>query len=250
MKSNLVYILKRLLLRFGYQIRRINTFDALISLLDHILKEKGSVSFVQIGAYDGKADDPLYAFVKSNCLQVKGICIEPLRDAWEKLVENYKDCPGITPVNLCIHNTAKEIDLFRVDPARLPEVREWAFGISSVNPEHHKLTGIPSNVMITERVKCISLSELLSQYCVTHLDLLQIDTEGYDSEIIRNIDFQCISPSIIRFEHNFPGGIMTKKDLKSILGFLSTHGYRTMYDSMDAIAYKRSMIGAVLRVSR
>jgi len=241
-----VRAVRRLLLTFGYQIKRTNTLQTLKTLLGHLIAINGSVTFVQIGANDGRMQDPLYWFIQANRPKVKGICVEPLKDVFQSLVHNYRNCPEITPVNVAIHNTAKEIDLFRVDPSKLPDLPEFAQGIASVNPEHHKLSKVKSDAIITERVKCLSLVELLDHYDIRHLDLLQIDTEGYDAEIVRGIDFNLIHPPIIRFEHWVSLGIMTRKELKSVLNFLHNHGYLTMIDTSDALAYEPSMLDVVL----
>ena len=58
--------------------------------------------------------------------------------------------------------------------------------IASLNRDFHKLTNTPTQLIIPERVPCISLKGLLAKYCITQIDLLQIDTEGYDAEIIKS----------------------------------------------------------------
>ena len=45
------------------------------------------------------------------------------------------------------------------------------------------------------------MQELFKQQGITHIDYLQIDTEGYDSEILHMMDYSSLKPQIIRFEH-------------------------------------------------
>jgi hypothetical protein len=116
-----------------------------------------------------------------------------LGDYFKELQRNYKRYPGIVPVRSAIHNVEKEMVIYRVDPAKMPDLPKWTKGISSFNKDHHKLSGTSSDHIIEERVPCISLGQLLDDYQVKTIDLLQIDTEGYD-EIMLNIDFNHIKP--------------------------------------------------------
>ena len=49
-------------------------------------------------------------------------------------------------------------------------------------------------------VKCVKFSDFIKSKNIRSLDLLIIDTEGYDYEIIMSIDFEILKPNIIRFE--------------------------------------------------
>ena len=47
---------------------------------------------------------------------------------------------------------------------------------------------------------------LLAKHGVSRVDLLQIDTEGYDFEIIRMFDHAGVRPAVVRFEHLYLSG--------------------------------------------
>ncbi len=190
---------------------------------------------VQIGANDGVMADPINRFVTANRERVRGIVVEPVEDYFEELKQAYKDCAGITPVNVAIHNTEKEMTIYRVDPAA-DGLAEWTKGIASFNKDHHRLSGTPVDVMIAEQVPCISLDELIRLYDVTSIDLLQIDCEGYDSEIILGMDLVRIRPSIIHFEHGLMHKIMSEQVFSSVTRRLEENGYEIEIGSYDAIA--------------
>jgi hypothetical protein len=67
-------------------------------------------------------NDPICQFNVANKDVVSGFVLEPLPDIFEKLVENYKCCQNIKPVNLAIHSTQTEMILHRVKPERASEV--------------------------------------------------------------------------------------------------------------------------------
>ena len=189
--------LNKILRKIGYEIVRYSRFP---SVLEQELKNDPDFFFVQIGANDGVRFDNLYNFVTNN--NCKGLVVEPIKDYFERLALNYKDYPNIIPVNVAIHKEDKKATIYRVDPKRLHELPVAVDGIASFLPQHHQLMNTPSEYMISEEVACMHLMEMFDQYKVTKINLLQIDTEGYDAEIIKLIDFERIKPSIIKYEHH------------------------------------------------
>ena len=67
---------------------------------------------------------------------------------------------------------------------------DYAKGVASFNKNHLLKFKIPDESIIEEDVECISMDSLFRNLEIDRLDLLQIDTEGYDAEIIREIDFK------------------------------------------------------------
>lgn len=193
--------------------------------------------FVQIGANDGISFDPIYNFVTKE--QVNGIALEPITSIFEKLKKNYAPFPNVIPVNKAIHKTEKEMVLFRVDPEN-KQYPDWTIGTASFDKSHHDLGKVNDSDIIEENVQCISLNDLISEYKINHIDLLQIDTEGYDYEIIKMIDFDKIAPSIISFEHGFSAGIMSQEKLFEIQELLMSYKYNIVMLQNDCIAYKEN----------
>ena len=113
----------------------------------------------------------------------------------------------------------------------------FAQGIASFNKEHFKKSNIPQNAIIEEKIACTSINDLMTKYKISDIDLLQIDTEGYDKEIIFDIDFTKISPSIIRFEHQL-GQVMDESTLLHCIDKLRSFGYDFSFEAGDITAYK------------
>ena len=103
------------------------------------------------------------------------------------------------------------------------------------------LSNTPKECIIEEKVVCISLDKLIDKYSVSKIDLLQIDTEGYDYEIISNMDFSRIKPRIIHFEHELKLGTMSKENFTKLADLLIQHDYFLIVDKIDAIAYQRDL---------
>jgi FkbM family methyltransferase len=226
--------------RRGFRVDRFDQMNFFEPLLYRRLAKAPDFFFVQIGANDGVFADPIREFVTRN--NAAGIVVEPLKDFFARLVFNYRDFPRVKPVNVAIHESAKSIGIHRVDPTQSARMGDWTQGIASFKESHHRINQVPDDVMVTETVQCVTLTELLEQHGVRKLDLLQIDTEGYDYEIIKMIDFGVCKPAIIRFEHGLPAHTMSVGDFKQCAALLMDHGYYVITEPYDAIAYQPSMI--------
>lgn len=234
-------IVKKLLATNGYRISKIgpySVFDFESFLYRHLEVHK-TFSFVQIGANDGIMGDPIYNFNQKNSAVVSGYVLEPLPDIFRKLSENYKLCPNVKPVNLAIHATESEMVLHRVKPSEASEVPEWANAVASFDKAHWEKTKLVANSDLMEEVKvsCVSFSDFIESNSIKDLDLLLIDTEGYDYEILMSIDFNHIKPKIIRFEHGLRNGLMSNKNFKNVCNHLNSFGYQIIAETYDANAY-------------
>jgi hypothetical protein len=83
----------------------------------------------------------------------------------------------------------------------------------------------------------MSFQDLIQENHVKKIDLLQIDTEGYDYEIIKMIDFHEIKPHIIHFEHRINAEVMSRDEFRECMNYLYANGYFVMMTYSDAVAY-------------
>ncbi len=235
-------IINRFLQGTQYQVQKIN--PALNSPEKKCLKitiecflakavlENSNFYFVQIGANDGRRADDSYDFIIRHHLN--GIVVEPLKDMFERLCENYASEPQITKINRAIHSTARSMPLYRIkNDANVPD---WCHGIASFDKNHlmdgaKKVPDIEKYI-VEETVECISLNELFSQTGVEQITFLQIDTEGYDFEIIKMIDFNKMKPAIIRYECS----VLSEQDNQACIDLLTQQGYRFFDEGNDIIA--------------
>ncbi|PHS01536.1 MAG: hypothetical protein COA78_22620 [Blastopirellula sp.] len=180
--------------------------------------------FIQIGAFDGVSNDALNVLIKGH-KNVKGIVIEPQIQAFEALKEHYQDYPNITPLRIVISNSDTEVDFYS---SRLFSVQR-----ASLNKQHVlKGAGVREENILQEKIKSCTFSTLIKEYQIDHLDLVQIDAEGYDAEILKMINFDEIKPSVIRFEHDH----LSDRDSADCMSLLAKHGYRFLGEQRDIIA--------------
>jgi FkbM family methyltransferase len=212
---------------FGYRLQRVSRFQV---LLDATLRRTGTLSFVQVGAHDGIRFDELYFTVTRH--RCAGLVIEPLNDIFQKLKSNYEDYPEVIPVRVALHPREREATIYRVAPEHAGALPDWVTGIASFVPDHHRKLGIPSECVVAERVPCAPLMEVLEKHSMLSADLLQIDTEGFDAQIVRMIDFRRFAPSLLKLERKH----LEADEERSVRALLKSQGYRLVNDGPDLIA--------------
>lgn len=201
-----------------------------VYFLEKLAKKQGEISFIQVGANDGISFDNIYPFFKSH--KCKGLLIEPLPYFFNRLKLNYADSPSIVALNIALHPTAEKFDIYSVNPKELYKYPHWVSGIASFNKEHLINNSVKECDLIAEVVACTSLSKVIAEHRLLELDYLQIDTEGFDDEIIKMIDFNLVKPKLIKFESVH---LSSEKKL-STLALLKSQGYKIIDERRDMIA--------------
>jgi FkbM family methyltransferase len=195
----------------------------------HELLKNPTLTFMQIGAYDGVGDDDLRELVARYGL--RGVLIEPQPAAYCRLQQTYRDQPQVALLPVAI----AESEGVRALYCR----RGRATMAASFDRRHLIRHGIPDTEIITHQVACHTVESALRAAGFDHVDLIQIDAEGFDWPIIRSIDFSRLPPAIIRFEYrNMPG-----RDADACLEFLAAHGYRFLLEPRDIIACRATFAG-------
>lgn len=82
----------------------------------------------------------------------------------------------------------------------------------------------------------------MKQNSIQHLDLLVLDTEGYDYEIYMDVNFKTLSPTIIHFEHGLKSGTMSKKQFNEIKILLNQNDYQLFIETSNTTAYKTHVL--------
>mgnify|MGYP005841865625 CR=1 FL=1 len=240
--------LRTTLKRFGYIALKVPSFllenpkAALEVDLGLLVRQRlaggGSFFFIQIGAYDGKANDPLFELVRERSLN--GILIEPQPDVFETLRENYRDSENLIFENCAIGKNDGELVLYRLKEEYLYLGGNVAKQITSPYREHiEKLISWDSNTdQVIEKISVpsLSLKSLLAKHGIVRLDVLQLDTEGYDFEIIKTIDFTSVCPQIINYEHVH----LSAADQQACWELLVKKGYKLQIGYVDTLAVHSS----------
>ena len=158
--------------------------------------------FIQIGSNDGKLGDPIHDYIiKYNW---SGILIEPIKYIYNKLLRTYEKQKNLTIENVAISDKNEIRTFYRLKENKngLPIwYEQLGTFFLEILLSHKKQIHNIEDYLITEEVNCVTFNELVRKHNVRKIDLLHIDTEGYDDEIIKSIDFTKIRPNIILYEN-------------------------------------------------
>lgn len=205
-----------------------------------LLKERGrrgEPTFVlQIGAMDGKSADPVHDALMRN--DWPALLVEPVADYFAQLQETYRDRPLVRLAPVAVAGHSGETPFYRVRPDAMADGRVpgWGRGASSLYADRNALgwDHVRPHV-VTETVPCLTLPDLLARFSVTHIDVLQIDAEGHDFAILRQLDFAAYRPAIINMEIvNLPAD-----EQAACRALLDANGYDWEKTGYDLVAVRR-----------
>lgn len=240
--NNKIYTAKKLIngcLRpLGYRIERIvdrneNRMDVFWLGLRLAMARAGrDFFFVQIGANNGVNDDPIREFVVKYHLS--GVLIEPQPSVFLELKKNYAAEPQLIFENAAISHTDGQAKMYFAKS----ENGEVASGLTTFRREvlEYQFGG---RAKIEEiNVPARTFKTLFTKNSIRRVDLVQIDTEGFDYEIIKLFDFSTYNPMIVRFEHIH----LTKRELTEAVTMLTNLGYGLYRDSLDLVAIRNECL--------
>jgi FkbM family methyltransferase len=191
--------------------------------------------FIQIGSNDGKTGDPIYEYVVKYGW--RGILIEPVPYLYEKLKSTYAGRTGLVFENIAIADEDGYKTFYRVEENDEPGNPFWYDQLGSFCKEvvlkHRHIVPNLEKHLVSEQIPCISLDSLLQKHGVSKLNLLNIDTEGYDYEIIKTVPFGRIKPYVILYEHKHLSG----HDKQACASLLTEQGYHILEIQGDTFAY-------------
>jgi FkbM family methyltransferase len=195
---------------------------------------------VQVGAYDGVANDLLNDYIRR--FKLSGLLIEPQHDAFARLRLSYADQDQLSLCQAAIAEQDGIRNLYSIDPCAsgLPEwAGQTATFLKEVLVKHrHAIRDIERHI-ITRQVACRTFNSLFEEYKIKKVDILQIDAEGYDYEALKLFPFDQFNPILVRYEHHH----LSTEDQDASLRFLADRGYSLFVadrncDYMNTIAYR------------
>jgi len=191
------------------------------------------VFFVQVGAMDGVTDDPIHDLVLKYGW--RGILVEPIKDHFETLKRTYAGVEGLAFENAAIAERTGPGTMYRVPTQTVREKKlpQWALQASSFHLDRSDLGSAELKPhLVQETVACLTLPDLLAKHNVKELNVLQMDTEGYDFPLLGQLDFKKFKPQIINLEIVN----MTKQELGQCKRLLDVQGYLYTKIGYDLLA--------------
>lgn len=201
-------------IKYFWKPRKNTLTDKLYSLT----KDNELTTCIQIGANDGRVNDPIFRLIRKNKWKVA--FVEPQSRVF-KILHNitYRANPQHFYFNSAISEERGFRPFYSIGFSDL----RWAHGLSSffkeslvnaydsgyvercVKSSGETIPNNPSELIKTSMIECITFEDILDEVesdFNNKVDLLLIDTEGFDYEIIKLYPFSRLRPGIIVYEHH------------------------------------------------
>lgn len=196
--------------------------------------------FIEIGSNDGEQHDHLRPFILSE--EWTGIMVEPVPYVFERLRRNYGGLSRVVLENAAIAGRDGELTFYHLVDATEEERRtlpDWYDGIGSFRKEtvlsHAAHIPDVERRLVGAELPTLSFRSLCEKHGVERLDLLVLDAEGYDWEIIQNIDFVQPRPELFVYEHFH----LEPAERAAAAARLDQLGYETMEEGFDTFCLDR-----------
>jgi len=196
--------------------------------------------WVQIGTNDGndefnrlvKQSDPtLVILIEPNILKNTGI------------VENYTGVSNIHIENVIITSTDEKVSTIVIPKNN--QKNNTAINGLGYSDAHYSLLPMDNwgDEFISIKTQSTTFNALCEKYGITDIHYLQIDTEGYDVEILKSIDFKKINIDIIKYENwGFQESCFTRHGEKAKL--YGVNGIKAAKILLGGLGYEVHDLGA------
>jgi FkbM family methyltransferase len=190
--------------------------------------------FVEIGANDGEQHDHLRPLILSS--EWSGIMVEPVAYVFARLRRNYGHLDRIALENVAIGDRDGRLPFYHLTEPEADErdrLPDWYDGVGSFSRENvvghtRDIPDIERRVVQTE-VPVLTFESLCRRHDVERVDLLVVDTEGYDHEILKSIDFERRHPRLVIYEHYH----LPAAERAACRELVRAAGYKSMEEGFD-----------------
>jgi FkbM family methyltransferase len=209
--------------------------DTPTSWLRKKFKWQYQVNFVQLGAYDGIAGDPIRPLVLQNP-DWKGILVEPQKRAFARLRKNYLDVRNeLYFVNCAVSDTNGEITFYEIPEPEIDRLRlpDWSREIASAR-EGHIEKHFDAVRVVKRLVPAMRFGDVAHLHGFYRVDLIVIDVEGYERQIIDDIDLDGLGVRTLIYEHKH----MDATDRSAVAERLKSFGFSLRDYGRDTVAHR------------
>lgn len=195
-----------------------------------------STQILIIGANDGLSFDDTFQEIHPN--KVSGVVVEPSKKYFHLLKENLKGFSKLKFLNVAISNSNDRIKLYQLNENGIKKMPSWGKGLGSFSKNHLlKFESIIEDDIEVESVEGKTFCQLCTENLLFNVDYLQIDTEGFDAEIIKMIDFKNFSVKLLKFEWTN----LNQVEIMEVIMILENQGFVCNKLAEDMVCYSKSI---------
>lgn len=239
LKRHLANAVQRVVERLGYTVarpsfHRENPIDLRGLLAAIIERQTGRpLRVIQIGANDGITGDPIHDNVVNRGWEL--LAVEPLPRAFARLRQTYASCPRVRLLQAAVGERSGESTLYHLRPVEGRESDDQlaSFDVHVLRRHWRRVPDLRRRLQTTT-VPCLTPGDLVSRAGYDRIDLLQVDTEGFDWQIVRMAFEGGLRPPILAFEWVH----LPRPQMWDCRCRLIDLGYRWLLDRGDVIAFR------------
>lgn len=200
-------------------------------LENNVFKGLKNGVFMDIGAHDGITINNTLYFETANGWT--GINVEPIKDIFDKLLQNRPNCININCAVDKKNGTAEFI-----------QNRGYSEMISGLKAQFDRRHSARLNNELQSRggsseiiqVNTKTIESICNEHNISKINYLSIDVEGAEFDVIKSINFETIFIDVIGFENNYDD------NSEPIINFLQEKGYIVLHKNIDIFMIHRDSI--------
>jgi len=182
------------------------------------------LTFIQVGANDGRSGDPLRKLIKRGTL--RGLMVEPQPEPFGRLVERHAGVAGLSFENAAITDHDGPIEMVTATDRST---------LGTLVPDRNILSRRKARTLSRVTVAGLSFASLLTKHSIERFDLLQIDTEGYDYEVLKQVDLNARGVRIVNLEYY----CLPIAERLAACAQLESAGFASFFGERDLLAVRR-----------
>ena len=218
----------------------INFLHLIISFFDYPNKKKiinffqkkfkNNISiFIDVGAHQGESVKLFNKKFKINSI----ISFEPSIKNYNLLLKKNQNIKNLKTFNIALREEKKNVilnDHFETQSSTLSEINKkskyYKRKIFFLDPLNIKNRKIQNSEIHMDR-----LENILKDLKIENIDILKIDTEGYDFKVIKGLGDSIKIVKYIYFEHHFHDMLIKNYNLSEVNNYLKSHNFIKVFKS-------------------
>tara|TARA_Y100000816_G_C26037020_1_gene543000 strand:+ start:51 stop:764 length:714 start_codon:yes stop_codon:yes gene_type:complete len=214
------------LIKFFLELFDYFTEKKILLEIKKIFSNESQISIIDVGAHKGE----YILNILKNFKVKQGYCFEPNPSVFRILQNNIKNKKNIEFINFGVSNSSGKIK-FNVN------IESSSSSINNLNEKsnYYKKKFYLLNFLNTSNVtkvidiEVLTLDNFMKKKGIIQIDLLKIDTEGYEMQVLKGLQDKIKKIKLIHFEHHFDDMIMKDYKLSNIHNYLVKNGFKKKF---------------------
>ena len=214
------------LIKFFLELFDYFTEKKILLEIKKIFSNESQISIIDVGAHKGE----YILNILKNFKVKQGYCFEPNPSVFRILQNNIKNKKNIEFINFGVSNSSGKIK-FNVN------IESSSSSINNLNEKsnYYKKKFYllnffnTSNVTKVIDIEVLTLDNFMKKKGIIQIDLLKIDTEGYEMQVLKGLQDKIKKIKLIHFEHHFDDMIMKDYKLSNIHNYLVKNGFKKKF---------------------